>query len=90
MGTDAFRQFGWLSIADRVRYFAYRIRIGLARIYVGGFVRFLRGSAFDFHILASDIPGVFSLFCKIQWNELPVRWKSIDSEASFKAKLKRF
>ena len=102
VGTGALRELGWLSIADRVRYFAlihaFRIRRGLAPSYLcrsfvqvsGVHGHHTRGSAYDFHISVGDIPRGFSYFCKVQWNELPVNLKSIDSEALFKVKLKRF
>ena len=48
-----------------------------------------RGSAYDFHISASDVPGSFSYFSKCQWNDLPVQLKSLESEAIYKVKLKR-
>ena len=41
-------------------------------------------------ISSSDFPGCFSFFAKVQWNGLPAQLQSIDSEAVFKVKLKRF
>ena len=49
-----------------------------------------RGSAFDYHISKEDVPGGFSYFSKIQWNNLPVNLKTIDSEAVFRLRVKRF
>ena len=91
-----------MTIPDRVRFFAilhvFRIRKGLAPPYLGrGFVKIsavhnymTRGSAFDYHISREDVPGGFSYFSKIQWNSLPVNLKTIDSEAVFRVRLKRF
>ena len=102
VGTATLRELGWMTIPDRVRFFAilhvFRIRKGLAPPYLGrGFVKIsavhnymTRGSAFDYHISREDVPGGFSYFSKIQWNSLPVNLKTIDSEAVFRVRLKRF
>ena len=102
VGTGTLRELGWLLVSDRVRYFAilhaFRISKGLAPSYLSrNFVRIgdvhghqTRGSAFDFHISGGDIPGSFSYFSKVQWNDLPVQLKSIDSGTIFKAKLKGY
>ena len=102
VGTGILRGLGWMTIPDRVRFFAilhvFRIRKGLAPPYLcRGFVKIsavhnyqTRGSTFDYHISREDVPGGFSYFSKIQWNSLPVSLKTIDSEAVFRVKLKRF
>ena len=102
VGKGTLRELGWLVISDRVRYFAllhaFRIRKGLAPSYLcRGFVRVsevhehqTRGSAHDFHLSANDVPGGFSYFSKIQWNDLPSELKSIDSMAIFKVRLKSY
>ena len=101
VGTGTLRELGWLQVADRARYFAlvhaFRIRKGLAPSYLcKGFVQVsgvhghqTRGSAFDFHLSASDSPGSFSYYSKCQWNDLPAQLKCIDSLAVFKVKLKQ-
>ena len=102
VGTGTLRELGWLSISDRVSYFAlihvFRIRKRLAPSYLcRNFIRVsevhdhqTRGSAQDFHLSANDVPGGFSYFSKTQWNSLPFQLRSIDSESVFKVKLKRF
>ena len=102
VGSATFRELGWLQISDRVRYFAllhaFRIRKGLAPSYLlRSFVQVsavhghqTRASHCSFHISGSDIPGTFSYFTKVQWNELPAQLQTIDSETIFKVKVKRY
>ena len=102
VGTGTLRELGWLVVSDRVRYFAllhaFRIRKGLAPSYLCKyFVRVsevhehqTRGSAHDFHLSANDVPGGFSYFSKIQWNDLPGELKIIDSMPIFKVRLKSY
>ena len=102
VGSATFRELGWLQISDRVRYFgllhAFRIRKGLAPSYlVRSFVRIsavhshhTRSSDCGFHISREDIPGGFAYFAKVQWNELPVELQSIESEAIFRVKVRRY
>ena len=102
VGTGTLRKLGWLSISDRVSYFAlihvFRIRKRLAPSYLcRNFIRVsevhdhqTRGSAQDFHLSANDVPGGFSYFSKIQWNNLPGELKIIDSMPIFKVRLKGY
>ena len=102
VGTGTLRELGWLVVSDRVRYFAllhaFRIRKGLApSCLCKYFVRVsevhehqTRGSAHDFHLSANDVPGGFSYFSKIQWNDLPGELKIIDSMPIFKVRLKSY
>ena len=102
VGTGILRELGWLTIPDRVGFFAilhvFRIRKGSAPPYMcHGFLKIsavhnykTRGSTFDYHISKEDVPGGFSYFSKVQWNSLPVSLKTIDSEAVFRVKLKGF
>ena len=102
VGTGTLRELGWLMVSDRVRYFAslhaFRMRKGLAPSYLCRyFVRVsevhehqTRGSAHDFHLSANDVPGGFSYFSKIQWNNLPGELKIIDSMPIFKVRLKGY
>ena len=102
VGSATFRELGWLQISDRVRYFAllhaFKIRKGLAPSYLlRGFVRVsvvhshhTRASGHGFHISRDDVPGGFAYFAKVQWNELPVQLQSIDSEAIFRVKVRRY
>ena len=102
VGSATFRELGWLQISDRVRYFvllhAFRIKKGLAPSYLlRSFVQVAavrghhtRASNHGFHISRDDVPGGFTYFAKVQWNDLPVELKSIDSMAIFKVRLKRY
>ena len=102
VGSATFRELGWLKISDRVRYFAllhaFKIRKGLAPSYLlRSFVQVAavhchhtRASNNGFHISGGDVPGSFAYFTKVQWNELPVKLRSIDSEAIFKVKVRRY
>ena len=102
MGTSTLRELGWLTILDRVRYFAilhvFKIRKRMAPSYLcrsfapvsSVHSHHTRGSIYDYHISREDIPGCFSYFGKNQWNNLPVELKSIDSIVIFKVRLKRY
>jgi len=102
VGTSTLRELGWLTILDRVRYFAilhvFKIRKGTAPSYLcrnfvpvsGVHDHRTRGSNFDFHISRQDVPGSFSYFGKVQWNDLPNEVKAIDSFAVFKVRLKSY
>ena len=102
VGTSTLKELGWLTIPDRVRYFAilhvFKIRKRMAPSYLcrsfapvsSVHSHHTRGSMYDFHISREDIPGCFSYFGKNQWNNLPVELKSIDSIAIFKVRLKRY
>ena len=102
VGTGTLRELGWLSVPDRVRYFAilhvFRIRKGTAPSYLRqGFVgisevhsHLTRGNTHNYHISREDIPGCFAYFGKIQWNALPDSLKALERVDLFKAKLKQY
>ena len=101
VGTSTLRELGWLTISDRVRYFAvlhvFKIKRRTAPSYLcHNFVPVsnvhdhrTRGSNYDFHLSHGDVPGTFSYFGKVQWNSLPDKLRSIESVDLFKAKLKQ-
>ena len=102
IGTAALRDLGWLTVSDRVRYFAllhvFRVRKGSGPSYLRkGFVMIAdvhshrtRASATGYHVSGDDVDGSFSFFGKKEWNALPDRLKNLDSINLFKVKLKEY
>lgn len=106
VGLNELKQLGWLSVPNRVQYFAlvhsFRIARGTAPGYLQsnfGFVSDVhshqtRGSQVNFFIPASDALGAmnksFSFNAKKEWNALPSSLKSLPNEVNFKRQLKLF
>ena len=96
-----FREIGWLTIRDRVRYFrlvhVFKIKNGLAPDYLtGAFTakkevhsHFTRGSVSDFHISSPCISSFsqksFSYTARKEWNSLPSYMKQLRSVTTFKS-----
>ena len=102
VGTATLRELGWLTVPDRVRFFAllhvFRIRKGTAPLYLQrGFTKvsevhshWTRSNAHNYHISREDMPGSFAYFGKVQWNALPDSLKALERLDLFKAKLKQY
>ena len=102
IGPGTLRELGWLSILDRVRYFAllhvYRVRKGCGPSYLRkGFVMIAdihnhktRASSTGYHISGDDVDGSFGLFGKKEWNALPDRLKNLENINIFKDHLKKY
>ena len=100
IGQGTLKGLGWLTIKDRVRYFAllhvFRVKNGCGPGYLRrGFVPIrdihdhkTRGSCVGFHISANDVVGTFEYFGKKEWNEIPERLKTLKNINAFKTGLK--
>ena len=102
IGLADLRELGWLSVMDRVRYFAllhvYRVKQGSGPSYLRkGFVLVAdvhdhktRASSGGFHISKEDVDGSFVFFGKKEWNAIPDGLKAIGNIDLFKVKLKQY
>ncbi len=101
VGLGTLRELDWLSVVDRVRYFAllhvFRIRKSTGPPYLRkGFVLVsdihdheTRASSGGFHISREDVDGSFVFFGKKEWNALPDNLKTIGNIDLIKVKLKQ-
>ena len=102
IGPEVLRELGWLTILDRVKYFAllhvFRVKKGCGPSYLRkGFVTITdvhshktRASCTGYHISGEDIDGSFRLFGKKEWNALPDRLKNLDNIDLFNVHLKKY
>ena len=102
IGPEVLRELGWLTILDRVKYFAllhvFRVKKGCGPSYLRkGFVTITdvhshktRASCTGYHISGEDVDGSFRLFGKKEWNALPDRLKNLDNIDLFKVHLKKY
>ena len=102
IGSVTLRDLGWLTVADRVRYFSllhvFRVRKGSGPSYLRkGFVMIAdvhnhrtRASSTGYHVSGGDVDGSFGFFGKKEWNALPDRLKNLDNINAFKVKLKEY
>ena len=102
IGLGTLKELGWLTILDRVRYFAllhvFRVRKGCGPPYLRkGFVLVseahghnTRASGNGYHISRDDVDGSFGFFGKKEWNTLPESIKTLGNIDLFKVKLKQY
>ena len=104
VGTKDLLNLGWLSIPDRVKYFklvhVFKIKHGIAPDYLcDSFVPITqthshntRGSGLDFAITRdlSSSRTSFAYTAIKHWNSLPLFLKNIQSESTFRIKLKEY
>ena len=101
IGLGTLKELGWMTISDRVRYFAllhvFRVKLGCGPKYLqGGFVPVAdihshgtRASGTGYHISGDDVDGSFGYFGKKEWNGLPDSLKTLGDIKAFKVRLKR-